>query len=121
MWAAKWPPCSNVDQCTMFAWSRSAKRRMPLKSPPNAASPIGIVVGPVGWGRVGVLVVEPRRGGGGPRQPVEHDVREHEVGVEVLAEELRVPREQPDRGVAEREGQRLRLLGHERLKENLFS
>ena len=32
-------------QLTMFAWSRSAKRRMPLKSPPNPARPSGTVVG----------------------------------------------------------------------------
>src|SRR5829696_9289978 len=44
LWAAKWPPWSNTDQWTMFLWSRSANRRMPLKSPQNAARPIGIVV-----------------------------------------------------------------------------
>jgi hypothetical protein len=32
----------------MFVWSLFAKRRMPLKSPENAASPIGTVVGSVG-------------------------------------------------------------------------
>jgi hypothetical protein len=48
LWAAKWPPLGYMFQLTMFEWSRSAKRRMPLKSPPNPARPIGSVVGPVG-------------------------------------------------------------------------
>ena len=48
LWAAKWPPLGYMFQLTMFAWSRSAKRRIPLKSPPNPASPSGTVVSSVG-------------------------------------------------------------------------
>ena len=46
--AAKWPPLGYMFQLTMFLWSRSAKRRIPLKSPPKPVSPIGRVVGSVG-------------------------------------------------------------------------
>ena len=45
LWDAKWPPWSYIVQRTMLLWSRSARRRMPLKSPPKPARAIGTVVG----------------------------------------------------------------------------
>ena len=69
--------------------------------------------------RVGVFVVKTGRRRGGAGQPVEHDVGQHKVVVQVSAEELGVPGEQADRRVLEREGQRLRLLGHEPIERKL--
>ena len=118
--AAKCPPRSNIVQRTMLAWSRSANRRIPLKSPPKPASASGTVVGPVGpFGDVGVLVVEPGRGRRRAGQPVQHHVRDRKVRVEVLAQKLAVPGEKAKRRVADRVAERLRLLGHQRVERHL--
>ena len=118
--AAKCPPRSNIVQRTMLAWSRSANRRIPLKSPPNPASASGSVVGPVGRSvDVGVLVVQPGRGRCRAGQPVQHHVRDREVRIEVLAQQLAVPGEQAERRVADRVAEGLRLLRHQRVERHL--
>src|SRR5262245_10476029 len=87
--AAKWPPWSYIVQRTMLLWSRSANRRMPLKSPPKPAR--AIVTG------VGVLPIQPCGRRRGARDPVERDVGDLELGLEVLAQQLCLPCEQPER------------------------
>src|SRR5215212_4316877 len=84
--AAKCPPRSNSDQCTMWLPS-SAKRRIGMSSA-NTATPVGTVEGGRPVARVRTLVVQLGRRRSCSGQPVKHHVGEHPVPVYCLLRQL---------------------------------